>query len=291
MHVSVIIPVYNAALFIERAIKSALVQQETAEVICINDGSTDDSKAICLAMQELDKRVKVLENDKGIKGAGAARNCGLEVANSEFIAFLDADDYYLDGRFEGEAEEFFKNNHIDGIAGKLKFEIDGDIKIPNHNIRRDSIIGPNNKLEIITTANALNGDNFSVIAITIRKSCLEKVGNFDTSLLQAQDSHFVFRLIASCHITASKKDAAYVVYNRHDHNTTNQWESGLVYRRLSIKKLILYAIKKRLNFSIIKQLIIQHIEYDFLILFGLKTPFKKLIKILLLPLFLLRVSF
>jgi glycosyltransferase involved in cell wall biosynthesis len=271
MQVSIIIPVYNAEQFVERAIKSALDQAETAEVICIDDGSTDNSKAICQAMQKLDKRVTVLENYKGIKGAGAARNCGLEIAKSEYIAFLDADDYYVDNRFEGEEEIFSKNSLVDGIAGKTKVEINGAIDIPNLNITHGAVYGPKNPFEAITIDNSNSDNNFSVFAVTLRKSCIEKIGNFDTSLLQAQDSHFIFRLIAQCKIIASSKQDAYVVYNRHDHNTTNQWESGLIYRRLSIKKLIKFSIQKKLGLSIIKNLLFQHIEYDSFTIFLMES--------------------
>jgi len=117
MKVSVIIPVYNAAPFLDKSIQSALDQRQTGEVILIDDRSTDRSWEKCEAWVKKDKRVKLFKNE-GIKGAGAARNVGLRNATCEYIAFLDADDYYLEERFHQdqllfeEHQDLSFNNHL-----------------------------------------------------------------------------------------------------------------------------------------------------------------------------------
>lgn len=95
MKVSIIIPVYNCDQSIKQSIKS--VQEQTIkdlEIICVNDGSTDRSAEVIRQLQEEDSRIILYEQDN--QGSGAARNLGLDHASGEFIAFLDADDYYLD---------------------------------------------------------------------------------------------------------------------------------------------------------------------------------------------------
>ena len=91
--VSVIIPVYNAYDYLRPAIDSILDQTLTElEVICIDDGSTDNSLEILKEYQERDPRVRIVTETNA--GPGIARNNGIKRARGEYLAFLDADDFY-----------------------------------------------------------------------------------------------------------------------------------------------------------------------------------------------------
>ena len=90
--ISIIIPVYNAALHLEQCIGSVLAQTlHDIEVIIINDGSTDDSISIIKKFQKQDGRVVVINSAN--EGVSAARNKGLAIAIGEYIGFVDADDW------------------------------------------------------------------------------------------------------------------------------------------------------------------------------------------------------
>lgn len=106
--VSVIIPVYNAAPFLQCAVDSALRQPEVKEVVLVDDGSTDGSYAVAERLQESHPDRVILFAHPGHvnRGPGAARNLGLEKARCPFIAFLDADDWYLPGYFNFDKEAF-----------------------------------------------------------------------------------------------------------------------------------------------------------------------------------------
>ena len=91
--VSIIIPVYNAARYLRQCIESVLHQSlSQLEIICIDDGSTDDSLSILREYKKEDSRIKIIHQDN--RGGGAARNRGIEFAKGEYILFLDADDYF-----------------------------------------------------------------------------------------------------------------------------------------------------------------------------------------------------
>lgn len=95
INVSVIIPVYNAEQYLEQCIGSVLAQSEKEiEIICVNDGSTDQSVQIIQQFISLDARIILLQQKNC--GPGEARNLALKRARGKYIAFLDADDYYLD---------------------------------------------------------------------------------------------------------------------------------------------------------------------------------------------------
>ena len=91
--VSVIIPVYNVEKFLKDCLDSIISQTlKDIEIICIDDGSTDNSKRILLEYSYKDKRITVLQQLH--LGAGAARNHGIKVAKGKYLAFLDADDFF-----------------------------------------------------------------------------------------------------------------------------------------------------------------------------------------------------
>ena len=92
--VSVIMPVYNAGKYLHECLDSLLAQTlENFEVICVDDGSSDDSPAILSEYAEKDQRFTILTQDHG--GAGAARNLGMSHAKGKHLIFLDSDDRFL----------------------------------------------------------------------------------------------------------------------------------------------------------------------------------------------------
>lgn len=91
MKISVIIPVYNAGPFLPACLDSVLAQTyRELEILLIDDGSTDDSGAICDRYAAMDPRIRVIHQENG--GVSAARNRGLELATGELISFIDGDD-------------------------------------------------------------------------------------------------------------------------------------------------------------------------------------------------------
>ncbi|MGX1934360.1 glycosyltransferase [Microbacterium resistens] len=93
--VSVVIPVYNSAAWLQDCIVSVLSQGGiTLEVICIDDGSTDDSGRILRQIADKDRRVEILDQENS--GQSVARNRGLERASGRYVIYLDSDDLWQD---------------------------------------------------------------------------------------------------------------------------------------------------------------------------------------------------
>ncbi|OFV71345.1 glycosyltransferase family 2 protein [Acetobacterium wieringae] len=120
--VSIIIPVYNTEKYLKRCIDSARNQTyRKIEIILINDGSTDKSKDICDDYCSKDKRIKVVHNKNS--GVSSTRNCGLSLANGEFVQFADSDDY-LD------------IHYTENMLRKMK--LNSDLVISGYNIVKSS---------------------------------------------------------------------------------------------------------------------------------------------------------
>ena len=90
--VSVIVPVYNVEKYLKRCLESLINQRfKDIEIICINDGSTDNSSDILKEYEKKDTRIKIInQNNRGLSGA---RNSGIDIANGEYILFVDSDDW------------------------------------------------------------------------------------------------------------------------------------------------------------------------------------------------------
>ena len=110
---SAIIPVYNSARYLPEALASVLMQKDIPEieVICIDDGSTDDSAAILDFWGKRDSRMNIIHQKN--QGPGVARNAGLDAAKGEYVFFLDADDRLSSGAALREALEQAKADDLD----------------------------------------------------------------------------------------------------------------------------------------------------------------------------------
>lgn len=90
--VSVIVPVYNTARYLERCVSSIRSQTlEDIEIILVDDGSTDESPALCDRFAELDERIVVVHKANG--GLSSARNAGIKASTGEYLGYVDSDDY------------------------------------------------------------------------------------------------------------------------------------------------------------------------------------------------------
>ena len=97
--VSVILPIYNVGKYLRQSLDSLINQTlKEIEIICVNDGSTDDSYDILEEYKAKDSRIKVIHKEN--KGTGAARNDGLRIATGECIGFVDPDDWVKPNMFE-----------------------------------------------------------------------------------------------------------------------------------------------------------------------------------------------
>lgn len=95
--ISIIIPIYNTEKYIKECIDSIRKQSiKNIEIICIDDGSTDDSVEIIKEYKSIDPRVSLYQQSH--KGVSSARNLGLKYATGEYVIFIDSDDYLIENR-------------------------------------------------------------------------------------------------------------------------------------------------------------------------------------------------
>lgn len=106
---SVIVPVYNVENYLEWCLDSLRAQTfSDIEIVCVNDGSTDNSRAILSTCQEKDKRIVIVDKSNG--GLSSARNAGIKAATADIVCFLDSDDRFTPNACEVIVNTFNSNN-------------------------------------------------------------------------------------------------------------------------------------------------------------------------------------
>lgn len=204
-NVSVIIPVYNAAAFVRQAVESALAQPETAEVILVEDNSPDNSLQVCHQLVQEYPQVRLFRHPNGEnRGAGPSRNLGILKSTQPFIAFLDADDFYLPGRFSHVKEVFASNSDCDGVyeavgqhfedeAGKARWLESDMAGIEETTI--DQAIAPEDLYRTLTKG---GHGHIHLNGLVIRRDVLSRCGYMDESIADTlhEDTDFILRLAA-----------------------------------------------------------------------------------------------
>ena len=118
MNVSVVIPCHNGSAYIEQCIKSVVGQTDynsVSEILVVNDGSTDDSLQILNRLKLDLNKLKIITTD-GL-GLPAARNTGIKLAQGDFIALLDGDDYWTKNKLQNQLKAFNSNSLIGLVYG------------------------------------------------------------------------------------------------------------------------------------------------------------------------------
>ncbi len=216
---SVVVPCRDGLPDVLEAIASALAQSvPPLEVILVDDGSSDGSAEA--VSRRFGDRVRVLSGRRG--SAAAARNAGWRAARGEFVAFLDADDVWLDGKLETAAGAFAARPGADWFFSDGAFRtIDGQWHASWFGLYAD-VVEP----YVGSPVAQLFEVNFVLTSSTVvRRAALEAVGGFDESLSHAEDLDLWIKLSRRGRAVASRR--ALVRYQHKEGGLTRQVERRL----------------------------------------------------------------
>ena len=212
--ISIVIPIYNSAKYLPEAIDSVLRQSyQKVEIIIVDDGSTDNTRQVVEKyMKKYPDKIKCFHQEN--KGPSAARNKGIQESKGKYIAFLDADDMWLEGYLskcikcliEKECELVMTDNYIDIYDKDNKF-IDRQYK------SRENYLGNENKLYEILFQRFQKGFS-GEIRIVLKKSCFDKIGFFDEKLRILEDWELWLR-IAKENLKIGYIQEPLFIYRRH----------------------------------------------------------------------------
>ncbi|MEN3322521.1 glycosyltransferase family A protein [Mariniflexile soesokkakense] len=270
--ISVVIPVYNCERFIEKAILSVLKQPEVSEIIVVNDGSTDDTQIILKKLENQNPKIKIYQHENKInKGRSASRNLGIKKAKCNYIAFLDADDFYLENRFKADKVHFENNPFSDGVYNAI-----------GAHFYRETTLGEKAGLALYTVKTKIEPEHlfetlfygkegqFSIDGLTIKKSVFDAVGYFDESLQVMEDTELFYKIALKCKLQTGIINRPVAIRGVHEFNVFNRKELYNNYTAKVYELLFLWSCKNGIPYNeidtILKRLwILKYKEEDSLL--------------------------
>jgi len=186
--VSVVIPTYNRAHVVGRAIRSVLNQiYQDFEIIVVDDGSTDNTEEVVNCFN--DPRICYIRHEQN-KGGSAARNTGISMARGKYIAFLDSDDEWLPSKLEKQVKQLDEAPACVGLSYTGYWVIRGGItelgRIPS---ARGYV------MPLMLARDCVSPTS----TVLVKAECFRKVGGFDPELPARQDYDMWFRIAAEYH--------------------------------------------------------------------------------------------
>lgn len=241
--VSILVPVYNVELSLDKCIQSILKQTyKNFELVIVDDGSTDNSLSMCYEYAKKDKRIKIIKKESHTC-LSDVRNIGIENATGEYIMFVDSDDYVCE-TFVKDMVEAIENKNVDVVRCKAwEHKRNGSTGIENHRGYENKILRNNEIRELIPHLVTLD-DNIACYswALIIKKDVLNI--RFNPSSYCLQDTIFFVELLLKSVSTIYFLDKPLYEYCFNKNGTSNngkiyfKYIDGLVNVEKRIKTLL-----------------------------------------------------
>ena len=262
--ISVIVPTYNSARFLDEAVESAVGQTyKNLEVLIIDDGSTDGTEALVKKWQNKSTGIHYIKHEKN-KGLPAARNTGIRYAKGKYIALLDADDTWLPRKLDVQLHKL-EELGVDVLFSNW-FIWQGEKKQIAFDFKQERVFSKEKGLC------AYIRKNYGVPSTAfIKRSALEKVGLFDESLKSSEDYDLWLRfLLKGFKIGLLREPLAY--YRLHSTQMSTNFYRMHATRLTIFKNIVRQHPMVLLNCPIIWKKIFLHQGYkiiqDFINLFS-----------------------
>lgn len=239
LYLSVIIPVYNVELYLNKCLKSVVEQTyKRLEIILVDDGSTDNSGNICDQYAKIDNRIIVIHKENA--GVSAARNDGIEHATGGYICFIDSDDWIESDYFELAVEYINKYRPVCLINNYVKDDGEGNV---------ENVFSKNNRIMVMNSHSALfemlKGKSFGwhPVAAFYEAKLLKQV-RFDKNIHFGEDLLFKYELIKASNGNIVYLPLAKYHYVFRESSASNSYS---VAKRMDDFKVIKYIMKNESN--------------------------------------------
>jgi glycosyltransferase involved in cell wall biosynthesis len=230
--VSIIIPAYNASLFIKETLKSILSQTySNIEVIVVDDGSTDNTSEVIKSFEP--KVQYVYQKNSG--SCAVPRNNGLSHASGEYVTFFDADDLMRKDKIEKQVQDLL--DYPDAVASIADYWNFSESEIFNNHFSSCPILlntieksnQKRQKMDAKECRKILLEENFSIASSPLfRMSIIKEISGFDQTLKACEDFHLIYRVATRGHIVINSETG----FDRRLHDTNMSSDKERMLRNL-----------------------------------------------------------
>ncbi len=215
--ISIIVPVYNVSTYLPQCIESIINQTyRNLDIICIDDGSNDNSGEILDNYAMQDKRIKVVHNQN--VGYGKTVNLGLKMAEGDYIGIVESDDYIVSDMYEMLAENIMKNQEVDFVKSSY-------FKKSSHDCIKQELFDENVCNKVIEPRNCISlfWVPCSIWTVVYKKDFLFKnnIQFLETSGASYQDTSFWFKVLSAAKRIMLINDALYFYRIDNDSSSIN----------------------------------------------------------------------
>lgn len=253
--VSIIVPVYNLEDYIENCINSLLNQTyKNIEIICIDDGSKDNSASVIKKLMEIDKRIKYFYQENA--GVSAARNKGLDNVQGEYVMFVDGDDYM----------------HFQAVDMLVRcIEVKNCDMVSAHQMYTTSLKQEMKEIVNYNCNDASHEDLFKEVNgnVIAKSSCAKLIRKdvafrtrFPVGITNGEDANYIIRLLATDIKTCIVDQTLYYYYSRENSCVKSEFTKSKFSITLSFDDLCEYL--KNFDYKFLKAYCLQYLYQSIL---------------------------
>lgn len=230
--ISIIVPVYNTSMYLKECVESILNQTYSKiEVVIVDDGSTDNSLAICKEYRDKDKRVRIFHKENS--GVSSARNLGLRMAEGDYISFCDSDDVVKPELYWTLLQKL-KDTGADRVCGGYEYLYPDNHRLYCKPRKDDGIYKCSDLIKVMIDDGTLSGFLFSGVNNSLFKSEIIKQNHigFKENVKYNEDSLFSFEYALHSKTLYSMQSLPLYLYRQHNASSTKKRPKEKVYDSL-----------------------------------------------------------
>lgn len=255
--ISIVIPAYNAGKYIEKCLQSIIYQNyKDIEIIIVNDGSTDNTREICEKFVNQDSRIKLINTEN--RGAGSARNTGIDVAKGEYISFIDSDDYICPNYYS-RMYGMIKDGNADIVEGHYKrvSGYDEDVFTNTGKLQEYTNI---EKLLILYGDDEVEYINSVIVTNKLYRRNLFKEIRFPVNRI-IDDEFIIYKLIYNSKKIISTSDIMYAYVQSEESVMRASFKEKRVHDTLDVYDEVYEFFKDKGNDRLIEKILIRYLKY------------------------------
>lgn len=220
--ISVIIPVYNTELYMDKCMKSILNQNyQNLEIILVDDGSTDGSSEKCDLYARMDPRIRVIHKQNG--GQSSARNVGLDACSGDYISFVDSDDWIEPDMYSTLLEQLKGYDAALAVSGRYDAYENSEKKVIGKRLGKNGIVDAYEALPLMTLGQL---SDFSVCDKLYRRDLWENIRFPEGEIYE--DFAVMYKVLIAAKTVVLYDKPFYVYYHRGNSTVTSGFREALV---------------------------------------------------------------